>query len=146
MNHRGLLILAILLELISCMSCNRQQLQNPVVVHVVRDPSSLLAQKLRQATYEFDLRRPHLSDGRGVMIATNEGDSYPKLLRQLADMPPEVLIVDSQQDLPINSTEKQKLGNSRSVCGSGSAYVLASVSEVEREAANMYVDFLATHC
>jgi hypothetical protein len=84
----------------SCFSCHKESQQGPVLVHVVRDPSGQFSQVLKQVTYRFDLTGARLRNGRPVMIATNEGDSFSKLLKQSGSAKPEILILNSQERFP----------------------------------------------
>lgn len=139
-------IVVALLMLCSCVSCKQIQSQHTVVVHVVSDPSAQFAQALRQANSEFAVSQPRLGNGKIVIAATNEGDSYAKLLKQLSDRPIEVLIPNSSSDLPNNSALRADLGTPVSVCGGKSAYIPTWVSSEVREASELYVRFLETHC
>jgi hypothetical protein len=111
----------------ACISCHEAR-SEPVIVHVIRDPSGQLAQQLRQASYKFELTKPRLSDRKAVMIATNEGDSFPKLLQQLPEAQPELLILNSEADLPGNTTVRNQLGKPEAVCGGRPAYIPAWAS------------------
>src|SRR6266478_8526603 len=76
------LFLAVFLILASAStSCKHPESFNPLVVHVLRDPSTRFAGKLRQADLQFALTKPHLDSGRGMMVATNEGSSFAMLLQ-----------------------------------------------------------------
>ena len=44
------------------------------------------------------------------MIATNEGNSYPTLMRQLADTPWDLLILSLPSDLPDSAVVRNHLG------------------------------------
>lgn len=137
--------LSAILTLGTCISCRQPSV---VIVHVIRDPSSPFAGQLRSADEQFTLTKPTLNSGQGVMIATNEGgsSSFQKLLQELAEMKPELLILDSEQDLRGDAALVDKLGRPQSVCDRKLAYVPGWVSAEKREAAEKYVHFLETHC
>ncbi len=132
--------------LLAALSCERSKSPAPVVVHVLRDSSAAFAKDLRLADYQFGLTNPHLNNGRVVMIATNEGDSYAMLLRQFAGSTPDLLILDSQSDLPIDLAIRKQLGTAVLVCGQHPAFIAASVSGEQREGAQEYLQFLVSHC
>ena len=139
-------IVVALLMLCSCVSCEQTESQRTVLVHVVSDPSAQFAQALRQANSEFAVSQPRLGNGKIVIVATNEGNSYAKLLKQLSNRPIEILIPNSSSDLPENPALRVDLGTPVSVCGGKSAYIPTWVSSEEREASDLYVRFLETHC
>ena len=117
-----------------------------LVVHVLRDPSAAFAKNLRQADWQFALTKPHLNRGKGVMIATNEGNSYLILLRRLSDTHQELLILNSRSDLADNVAVRNSVGKPQLVCGGAPAYVPDWVSGEAREASEMYLQFLVAHC
>jgi hypothetical protein len=118
----------------------------PLIVHVLRDPSASFARTLRNADLQFGLTKPHLKSGKGIMVATNEGDSFPKLLRRFADSTPDLLILDSQADVPDDPRVRNQVGKAELVCGQHPAFIPTSVSGEEREAAEMYLRFLVSRC
>ena len=127
-----------------CTSCRRSEPPVPLIVHVLRDPSASFAGKLRNADLQFGLMKPHLKSGKGIMVATNEGDSFPKLLRRFAESTPDLLILESQADVPDNV--RNQMGKAELVCGQHPAFIPTSVSGELREASEMYLQFLASHC
>ena len=137
----------VFLLLSTCTSCKHRELSPPIMVHVLRDPSMSFAAHLREADLQFALTKPHLSNGKGVLIATNEGSSFPKLLQSLADTPQDLLILNSQSDLQESAAAiRDRLGKPQLVCGGKTAYIPDWVSGEEREAADMYLRFLEDHC
>lgn len=135
------------IALAGCASCGRNErpAQAPIVVHVLRDASAKFADPLRTGELQFALTRPHLENGRLIVVSTNEGDSYAKLLRRVTDFPPTLLIVDSQSQLPSDVASLVRLATPESVCG-GIAYMPNAVSGEERDAAELYLRFLEIHC
>jgi hypothetical protein len=79
----------------------------------LRDPASSFARKLRQADLQFKLTKPHLKNGKGVMVATKEGNSFQMLLRQFTESPPDLLILDSQAGLPNDAAIRKQVGKGR---------------------------------
>ena len=127
-------------------SCRRSEPPVPLIIHVLRDPSASFARTLRNADLQFALTKPHLKSGKGIMVATNEGDSFPKLLRRFADSIPDLLILDSQVDMPDDPDIRNRVGKAELVCGWHPAFIPTSVSGELREASEMYLQFLASHC
>jgi len=136
----------LLAVVVLCTSCRHSEPSAPLVVHVLRDPSASFAHKLRQTDLQFALTKPHLISGKAVLVATNEGDSFPKLLRQFTESTPDLLIVDSEADIPGDLTVRGQLGTAELVCGQHPAFIPASVSGELREASQMYLRFLSSHC
>jgi len=132
---------------VGCASCGRKEppVPAPIVVHVLRDPSSKFADPLRAIEYQFALTKPHLVNGRFVVVATNEGDSYAKLLRRVSDRPPTLLVIDPQSELPADVASLVRPVTPESVCG-GIAYIPNAISGEERDAAELYLRFVETHC
>jgi hypothetical protein len=130
----------------SWFSCHKDSQQVPVVVHVVRDPSGPLSQDLKEVTYRFDLTGARLSNGRSIMIATNEGDSFSKLLEQLQNARPEILILNSAEEIPSTATVLTQLGEPVPVCGGHPAYIPNWVASDGRSAAQTYLRFVAANC
>jgi hypothetical protein len=127
-------------------ACRRTELVDPVVVHVLRDPSAPFATNLERADWQFASAKPHLNNGKGVMIATNEGRSFPILLRKLDTRGQELLILNSQKDVSEVAGVRNHIGRPQLICGGASAYVPDWVSGDEREATEMYLRFLVAHC
>ena len=136
----------LLAAVVFCTSCRRSEPPAPLVVHVLRDPSASFAGKLRNADLQFGLTKPHLKSGKGIMVATNEGDSFPKLLRRFAESTPDLLILDSKADVPDDPGVRNQVGKAELVCGQHPAFIPTSVSGELREASEMYLQFLASHC
>jgi hypothetical protein len=139
-------LLLILVAVVLGTSCSHSGPSVPLVVHVLRAPSSSFAVQLREADLQFGLTKPHLRSGRGVIVATNEGDSFSKLLRQFPEFTPDLLILDSQADAPDDPAIRKQLGEAELVCGQHPVFIPTSVSGEQREASQMYLRFLASHC
>jgi hypothetical protein len=131
-------------------SCKRPESVNPLVVHVLRNPSASFAGKLRQADLQFTLTNPRLDSGRGMMVATNEGHSFAMLLQRFTDSPTDspwdILILDSQADLPEAPAIRKQLERAEQVCGQHPAFISTAVSAEVRQASELYLRFLASHC
>ncbi len=127
-------------------SCRRHELTAPIVIHVHRDPSAKFSSVLRNSDIQFTLTKPQLSNGRPMMVATNEGDSFPRLMQCLKDAPPELLILNSETEFPSDINFRNLFGKPEFVCGGKPAYVLGSQIGEEREATEIYLRFLKGHC
>jgi hypothetical protein len=143
---RVLSFFIVFLLLAACISCKHRELSQPVIVHVLRDPSASFAKRLRDADLQFALTKPHLNNRMEVLVTTNEGSSFPKLQQRLADTPQDLLILSSQSDLPEDAGVRDRLGKPQLICGVATAYIPDWVSGEEREATEMYLRFLEAHC
>ena len=124
----------------------KQKDDPPLVVHVLRDPSAPFAKRLRQADWQFVLTKPRLGTGQTVMVATNEGSTFSKLLRRLADSRWDLIILNSASDLPDGAAVRDHSGPPQLICGGAPAYVPDWVLGEEREATEMYLRFLTARC
>jgi hypothetical protein len=133
-------------------SCKQRQLASSQqeLVQVMRDPYAPFAEQLRRTTYEFALTRPHVSSGKGVIVGTNEGGPLPgfaaDLPRLLTGMKPEIVILRSESDLPSDPALAAQLGKPEPICGTMLAYMPAWVPGPKREATEMYLHYLQSHC
>jgi hypothetical protein len=144
--HRLAAVLAATILVIGMSSCKHEQ-ASPVVVHVWRDINATFAARLRNADLQFARTKPRLGDGRPILVATNEGDSFALLFHKLSSSYyPELLILDSEADIPIDAAVRKQLGNQRPVCGTHPAFIPAGVETQPREAAESYLRFLSEHC
>ncbi len=144
--QRTNLLVAVLILFGFGVCCRRSAPASPLVIHMLRDASAPFADKLRQADLQFGLTRPQLKSGKGVMVATNEGNSFAMLFKRFNDSPPELLILNSQADMPTDPNLRSQLGQPELVCGQHPAFIPTSVSGEPREAAQMYLQFLSSHC
>jgi hypothetical protein len=80
------------------------------------------------------------------MVATNEGNSYPTLVRRLADTPEDLLILNAASDLPESIAVRDHLGKPQLICSGAQAYIPDWVSGEQREVTDMYLRFLVAHC
>jgi hypothetical protein len=137
-------ILIVTLMIAVLISCKQRQ---PVVVQVMRDPHAQFAEPLRRTTYRFALLRPHLADGQDIMVGTFEGAHASAHDPQwLLDWKPQMVIVKSQADLSNDIALATQLGNPELICGAMVAYIPVWVSGQKREATEIYLHFLQSHC
>jgi len=140
------LFVGALLSLSFLVGCTWRKAEPLVIVRVFRDPSAQVNGPLTRATNQFTLTKPHLATGQGVMIATYESRSYKEDLQRLEAVHPQLVILNSQSDISDNATVSQNLGNPEFVCDGKAAYVPTWVSAPEREASEIYLRFLRSHC
>jgi hypothetical protein len=101
------------------------------VAKKLRDPLAKFADPLRATDSQFALTKPRLVNGRLVVVATNEGDSYAKLLRRVSDMPPTLLVIDSRSELPADVASLVRPATPESVCG-GIVYIPNAICPVNQ--------------
>jgi hypothetical protein len=143
MSMRGY-ILSVTLMIAVLTSCKQRE---PVLVQVLRDPHAQFAEPLGRTTYQFALLRPHLADGQDIMVGTFEGEHASAADPQwLLEWKPQMVIVKSQADLWSEITVTTQLGNPEPICGAMVAYIPVWVSGQKREATEMYLHFLQSHC
>jgi hypothetical protein len=128
-------------------ACDAQQrAQTPVIIHVIRDATAPFAIQLAKATTEFASRMPRLPNGRPVLVATNEGRSFPELAGKLATTKAaEVVILNAQSDAA-ELAAASHLGTPTLVCNGHPSYIPDWVSGESLNAAKTYLRFLAAEC
>lgn len=136
--------IAALVLLGSGTSCKNSRPAAPVVVHVLRDP--YFAADLTQANVQFIRTSPRAHSGRSVTLEAKDDVPYWDVVKRLKVSAPEVLILYSQEFVPDDPAIRSQLGASQVVCGTHSAFIPTSVSGEEREAAQVYLNFLVSHC
>ena len=125
-------------------SCKKSSTPAPVVVHVLRDAS--FAGDLFRFEVQFGLTNPRLPSGRAVKVETTDDIPFMDILKRLKAYSPDVLILNSLANIPNDLAVRDQLGRSELVCGMHPAFIPASVSGEKREAAGMYLRFLASRC
>ena len=142
--RRYRVIAAAVLVLAAAISCKKSSPPAPVVVRVLRDP--IFAADLTRFEAQFARTNPTLRRGRPVQLQIKDDVSYVDLLKRLNATEASVLILNSAVNVPNDATIGARLGSQTLVCGVHPAFVPASVDGEQREAAQMYVQFLAAHC
>jgi hypothetical protein len=117
-----------------------------VTIHVFRDIHASFVEELKRADLQFSTTQPRVKSGKAVMVAMNEGTSFQFLLTKFRESKPDVVIFDSQADIPFDNAVRSELAKSEFVCGQHPSFIPTSISGEEREAAEMYVHFLASQC
>jgi hypothetical protein len=80
------------------------------------------------------------------MVATNEGNSYHFLLDRLSDNQPDLLLLNSAADLAGNPAVRDHVGRPQPICDGALAYIPDWDSGENRDAATIYLRYLAAHC
>jgi hypothetical protein len=104
---------------------------------------------LSRATDDFALSKPHLSTGKYVIVGTTEigGARFAREFEMIIKTHIEVVILDPQTDIPKGSELIDNVAKSQVVCGGkGVAYLPTWVSGERREGAEMYLQFIESHC
>ena len=143
MSRLNILIAAVLL-LGASTSCTHSE--PPVVIRVFRDINASFVKELKRADLQFSTTQPRVKSGKPVIVATNEGTSFQFLLTQFRESTPDVVIFDSQANIPFDTAVRSQLAKSELVCGQHPSFIPTSISGEEREAAEMYVRFLVSQC
>jgi hypothetical protein len=143
MSRLNIFIAAVLL-LGTSTSCSHSDA--PVVIHVFRDIHASFVEELKRADLQFGTTQPRVKSGKPVIVATNEGTSFQFLLTQFKESAPEVVIFDSQANIPFDLAVRSQLAKPELVCGQHPSFIPTSISGEEREAAEMYVRFLVSQC
>jgi hypothetical protein len=118
-----------------------------VIVHVYRDWTKPFAKPLSKADLQFAMTKPHLRNGKSVMIATLEGHSlgFTHVLGELDQSQPDLLVLNTEADISSEAVKRQ-LGNPTPICGGHPAYIANWVTGEQLEAATMYLAYLSAHC
>lgn len=95
---------------------------------------------------QFGLAEPRVKSGKAVLVATNEGNSFAKLEKRFSETAPELLILNSMADIPREPSVRSQLGNAELVCGQHPAFIPTSISGEQREASQIYLQFVVSHC
>jgi hypothetical protein len=138
------IFVAVALLLGVSMSCS--QSDAPVVIHVFRDIHASFVEELKRADLQFGTTQRRVKSGKPVIVATNEGTSFQFLLTQFEESVPEVVIFDSQANIPFDPAVRSRLAKAELVCGQHPSFIPTSISGEKREAAEMYVRFLVSQC
>jgi len=84
------------------------------------------------------------------MVANTEGGFQMLLERMIREgvdkYGPEVLILESETNVPQDAAIRQQLGTPQLVCGSHPAFIPVPVSGEPREASEMYLHYVVAHC
>jgi hypothetical protein len=141
---RKFLSLSVVPAFVMFCSCKRSEVPAPVIVHVRHDLPGSAANSLLRTDLQFALTNARLGNGKLVMIATESVSQYR--LRRLADSGEDLLILNSQRDLPNTELARDHLGKQQIVCGRAVSYVPDWVSGEARQATEIYLQFLVAHC
>ncbi|MGA8271096.1 MAG: hypothetical protein WB919_06005 [Candidatus Sulfotelmatobacter sp.] len=143
MIRKSLLLSAVSALVMFC-SCRRSEVASPVIVQVRHDLSGPTAKSLGSTDLQFNVTNPHLENGKVVMIATERVGQYR--LWRLAESGEDLLILNSQKDIPNTELVRNHLGKQQLVCGEALSFIPDWVSGEERQATEMYLRFLVAYC
>ena len=109
----ALVFIAILVEV----GCRRTP--DYVVVHVYRNAHSPIGRELDRRFYEFSAERPLLPSGKAIVVATIESNDYKQMLREriASELKPELIVLDSPEDINVNPDVKSEAARYTNVCG-----------------------------
>lgn len=96
-------------------SCRRPTNDSFVVVRVCRDAHSDFSRELDRRLYGINNRR--ISSGKLIVVATMEGNYQEELAQKIALVRPQMIILDSPDDVKQVSGAHLDLQNARSACG-----------------------------
>jgi hypothetical protein len=125
-------------------SCQQSNTPAPVAVRVLRDP--YFAADLSRTNIQFVKTEPHVRGGRAVELESKDDVPYMDRTRRLRDFAPQVWVFYSQDFVPDDPSVRNQLGEAELLCGIHPAFIPISVSGEQREAAEMYVRFMAAQC
>jgi hypothetical protein len=134
-------LFTVLLSTLSCIACSKTGNQEPVVVHVFRDPSAHETEVAIREISQSRLVTPH---NRPILIATQESKSYREGLTMLGKAAhPDLIILNSADDataLELKSLVAIKSGT-KQLFGCVPPWTQGE----ERTAANQVLSRLQTH-
>jgi hypothetical protein len=120
-----------------------------VVVGCYRDMNAPFEPWLTKVSYEFSSRQPRTESGKQILVTTYEMKDFKKGLSDVGTrLRPDLIIVSSASQIPQNSEISKELKNAKNICPSRSpclAFVPPWVQGDQREAINLYIDFLLAH-
>lgn len=124
---------------------------NAVTVRIFRDPDSSYAQQLDYRILEFQGTNPRLSNGAAVQVGSLNIVDYKSGVGNMSDPQVEIVILNSPEDAVSSPALQAELAHAVNVCGAFQAcpanvpaLVPANLSGERAEAANKFVQFLAT--
>jgi len=142
MRRSEILAGVLLLTLLST-SCKRSGSSEPITIRVLRDP--VFAADLVKTNLEFAQSKPHLGD-QSLVLANKDDVPYWDVNQRLTGFKPHVFIFNSQDSVPDDPAIRSALGYPMLVCGVHTAFIPTSTVGGDREAAEIYVRFLISHC
>jgi len=141
----AILLLAALLG-----GCTRKPKPSTVVVHVLRDLRSIYGSELDRRILDFQGSNPRLESGQAVVIQSETGEYKEMLAKQGSDNEGiDVIILNSPDDAQVSAALQTALPQAPNICAglkacpaNVPAIIPQQVSGTERQAAQMFVDFL----
>jgi len=128
-------------------ACNRSKQESPIVVHVLRDANGSSATRINHALLVFNGTR-FTRTGHPITIATLERRDYPDTVKVFADQCCDLIVLDSPGDVLLDPKLRPELAQARNLCSGRQVYpafVPSWIIGEQREAAQMFLDFLTSH-
>jgi len=149
-NSRKLALLGLflLLDISGCKAPGKSKAQ-AVVVGCYRDMNAPFSPWLFEVSSEFSSRQPKTESGKPILITTYETSDFEKGLSDLGTrLHPDLIIVSWSAQIPQNLEISKELKNAKNICPSRNpclAFIPHWVQGDNREAINLYMDFLLAH-
>jgi len=142
------LTLFLLLGISGCKAPAKSEAQ-VVVVHCYRDMNAPFARWLFEVSSEFHSMQPRAESGKPILITTYETSDFEKGLSDIGTrLHPDLIIVSSASQIPQNLEISKELKNAKNICPGRSpclAFIPPWVQGDQRDATNLYIDFLLAH-
>ncbi len=142
------LTLFLLLGISGCKAPAKSEAQ-VVFVRCYRDMNAPFEPWLTKLSYEFSLTQPRTKSGKPILITTYETNDFEKTLSDIGTrLHPDLIIVSSASQIPQNLEISKELKNAKNICPSRSpclAFIPPWVQGDQRDATNLYIDFLLAH-
>ena len=142
------LTLFLLLGVSGCKTPAKSEAQ-VVVVGCYRDMKAPFARWLFEVSSEFSSTQPRTKSGKPILITTYETSDFEKRLSDIGTrLHPDLIIVSSASQVPRNLEISKELKNAKNICPSRSpclAFIPPWVQGDQRDATNLYIDFLLAH-
>lgn len=119
---RTLLALCIAIHIVGTTDCRRSN-QSPIVVNLLRNEKSRAFGITEPKLLEFESQHPKTSSGRSIIVQSilmNEAQFERTLVdqAQLSAMKPDLVVLDSPDQIRVSSAIEAEAANATNVCGS----------------------------
>jgi hypothetical protein len=143
------LLLFLLLEISGCKPPAKPGDQF-VFVRCYRDINAPFQPWLTKVAYEFSSPQPRTRSGKPILILTDETSDFEKTLSEDVgtNVHPDLIIVSSASQIPQNLAISKELKDAKDICPRQTpclAFIPPWVQGDQRDATNLYIDFLLAH-
>jgi hypothetical protein len=142
------LVLLLLLGISGCKSPAKPEAQF-VFVRLSRDRNAPFEPWLTKVSYEFSSPQPRTQSGKPILITTYESNDFDKTLPDVGTrLHPDLIIFSSASQIPQNLAISKDLKDAKDICPKQSpclAFIPPWVQGDQRDATNLYIDFLLAH-